>query len=146
MKFQTADFRLQIQTADLRLQISASRLSTDANLAEQVVILAPFGAHAHVQIQKHLRAEEALQLFARGGPDLFDHLAGPSDHDRLLRLAINDDRAVEAQDSLAALHRLLEAIDDHGARERNLSVRELQQLLADDLGGEEALGLIGQVV
>ena len=53
--------------------------------------------------------------------------------------------AVQPQHAPVA-SRLLEPIDDDGARERNLGVRELQQLLADDLRREEALRLIGQVV
>src|SRR5205807_2472279 len=64
---------------------------------------------------------------------------------RLLRLALDDDAAVQVERAVLPL-RLLEPIDDDGARERNLVARQLQQLLADDLGREETLRLIRQVV
>ena len=41
---------------------------------------------------------------------------------------------------------LVELIDDDGRRERQLVVRQLQHLLAHDLGHEEALGLVRQIV
>ena len=62
-----------------------------------------------------------------------------ADDDRLLRLAVDDDRAVQPQQP-ARRSRLLEPVDDHRARERDLGVRELQQLLADDLGAKNRSG------
>ena len=111
-----------------------------------LLVLAPLGLHADVEIEKHLVVEEPLELLARGRADPLDHVAALADHDRLLRLAVDHDRAVQPQDAGSAPLRLLEPVDDDGARERNLGVRELQQLFADDLGGEEPLRLVGQVV
>ena len=53
-------------------------------------------------------------------------------------------RAVETQQPL--LVRLLESVDDHRRGKRQLGVRVLQHLLAHQLGDEEPLRLIGQVV
>ena len=98
-----------------------------------------------MQVQEHPRREEPLQLLSRRRADPLDHAAALSDHDGLLRLALDDNRAVEPQHAVRA-QGLLEEIDDDGARERQLGVREGQQLLADDLGRHEALGPVRQVV
>ena len=68
--------------------------------------------------------EEPLELLARGRADPLDHLAGAPDDDRLLRLALDEDRAVEPHDPL--LVRLLELVDHHRGRERQLGVGELR--------------------
>src|SRR4029079_19612956 len=120
-----------------------SLLQTD--VIEHGIVLAPLGLDPHVAIEKHPGVEEAFEVLARGGADFLDHLAAAADDDRLLRLAIDDDRAVQPQNRLRP-RRLLEAGDDQRARERELGVRELEQFLPHDLGGKEALRLIGEVI
>src|SRR3984893_4698469 len=120
-----------------------------ADLPQDPLVLATERFHAHVQVEEHAGAEESLELLARRRPDPLDHVAAPADHDRLLRLAVDDDRAIQPEDGLRGigpLGNLLEAIDDDRARKRDLGVRELEQLFPDDLGREEPLGLIGQEV
>src|SRR5437870_3764997 len=117
---------------------------TQTDIRQDGLVFAPFRLHPNVEIEEHLQLEEALQLLPRRRPDLLDHVAAFADHDRLLRLAIDDDRAVEAQETARRL-RLLKSVDDHRARERNLGMREAEDLLANDFSGEKALGLIGEV-
>src|SRR3954471_2233498 len=104
--------------------------SSHSEVVERAVVLAPVGLHADVQVEEDMGREEPLQLLARGGTDLLDHVAVASDHDRLLRFPLDDDAAVQAQDPLVAF-RFLEPLHDDGARKRKLRVRELQHLLAD---------------
>ena len=71
--------------------------------------------------------------------DPLDHVAALADDDRLLRFPI--DQIVQWMRSrILRSARLLEAIDDHRARKRDLGVRELQQLLAHHLRREEPSG------
>ena len=98
----------------------------------------------YAQIEKHARVEEALELVARRGADRLDHRAALPDDDRLLRFALDEDGAVQAQQAL--LVGLLEAVDDDRRRKRQLRVRVLQHLLAHELGDEEPLRLVGQVI
>src|SRR6267154_3757253 len=118
---------------------------TQTNIRQNGFVFAPLGLHADVQIQKYLQIEEALQLLPRGRADLLDHVPALPDDDRLLRLALDDNRAVEAQEA-AWRFRFLEPVDDNRARKWNLGVREAEDLLAHDFGGEKTLGLIGQVL
>src|SRR5262249_57955256 len=89
----------------------------------------PLAPDLHTEVEKHPRVEEPLELLAGGSPDAFDHLAAAADDDRLLRLALDDDGAVQLENSLRAV-RLLEPIDQDGARKRYFLARQLQQLLA----------------
>src|SRR5947208_17089040 len=91
------------------------------------------------------RSEEALEIFARGDADALHHAPALANHDRLLRLAIDEDRAVQAQERTGG-GRLFEPIDRDRARKRDFRPRELQQLLTYDLRCEEPLRLTGQVV
>ena len=114
-------------------------------LVERALVFAPVGADLDAQIEEHPRVEEAFELDS-GAPDAdgLDHRAAPADDDRLLRFALDQDGAVQAEQPLRV--RLFEPIDDDRGRERQLRVRVPQHLLAHQLGHEEPLGLIGQVV
>src|SRR6185436_4303145 len=103
-----------------------------ANLLQDVVVLAPLGLHADVKVEEDAGAEEPFEVLSSGGADPLDHLAATAQHDGLLRLTIDHDRAIELEEAPRAL-RLLEAIHHHCARKRDLRMRELQQLLAHDL-------------
>ena len=91
------------------------------------------------------RSEEALEIFARGDADALHHAPALANHDRLLRLAIDEDRAVQAEQRIRGC-RFFEPIDHDRARKWDFRPRELQQFLAHDLRREEPLRLIGQVV
>src|SRR5262245_16317976 len=106
--------------------------SFDADIVEHAFVLPPLGFDADMKIEKHLRIEELLEILARRDADPLDHLAAPADDDRLLRLTLDDDGAVQFQRTVLPF-RLLEPVDHHRARERNLGMCELKQLLPHDL-------------
>ena len=97
-----------------------------------------------MQVEEHARVEEPFELLARGGADLLDARPGAADQDRFLALAIDQDGAEESHQALGV--GFLELVDDHRGGERQLVACLLQYLLADQLGHEEPLGLIGEVV
>ena len=97
-----------------------------------------------MQIHEDPRPEKALELLARLGADPLDHLTTPPDDDRLLGLMLDHDRAVQPEDALFT--RFLELVDHDRRREGDLGARVAEQLLTHDLGSEDALRLIGQVV
>src|SRR5262249_13957250 len=71
------------------------------------------------------------------------------DHDWLLGLALDDDRAVEAEDRIVLFRlscRLVKSIDNDRARERDFRTRELEQLLSNDLSRKKPLRLIGEKI
>src|SRR5690606_32650514 len=107
-------------------------------------LLAPGPARLHLdeQLEEHLRAEKPLEVLARFAGDPLDALAAGADHDRTLRLAVDDDRRVDASKP----RQLLVALDLDRARVRQLVAELAEQLLADRLGGEEPLAAVGERV
>src|SRR3954452_9547960 len=69
--------------------------SFEADVVEHALVLPPLGPDANVQVEKHLCVEELLEILARRDADAFDHLAATAHDDRLLRLALDDDGAVQ---------------------------------------------------
>src|ERR1700730_13742998 len=69
--------------------------SVHADLAQDPLVLAPEGFHAHMQVEKDAGPEESLELLAGRSADPLDHVAAPADHNRLLRFAVDDNRAVQ---------------------------------------------------
>src|ERR1051326_4700936 len=59
---------------------------------KEALVLAPFLVNADVEVEEDLRAEDRLQLDASLGADLLDHRPLLADHDRFLRLPLDDDR------------------------------------------------------
>ena len=57
----------------------------------------PLGLHFHVEIEEHLLLEVLLEPETRRGPDVLDHRTRLTDDDRLLRFALDEDRAIELQ-------------------------------------------------
>src|SRR3954452_22409519 len=111
---------------------------------EKPFVLAPRSVYGNVQVEENARAEDRLQLDARLGADPFDHLAALADDDRLLRLALDDDGRVDLDEVL--LFVLFPTVDRDGRRVRQFLGGMRQQLLAHDLGREEALRLRGEVL
>src|SRR5438045_881780 len=118
---------------------------SEANVRQHGLVLAPFGLDTNMEIEEHLHLEKALQFLARPGPNLLDHVAAPADTVRVVRPTVADARAEEAEKAARWL-RLLESIDDHRTRKRQLRVCETEHLLADDLGGKKPFGLISQIL
>src|SRR4051812_1921300 len=113
-----------------------------AQVAQQRIVFAPVALDAHVKVEEDARSKELLEIDACGTANTLDHLAAAADDDPLLRVALDDDAAIELENPglrPCFAGRLLETVHHHGARERDLRARELQQLLADDLRREEAL-------
>ena len=82
---------------------------------------------------------------ARRGADPLDHLAGAPDHDRLLRLALDDDRAIQPQDAARApapRTRSTTTALENGIS-ACVSCSTFSRTISAD---EEPLGLVGQVV
>src|SRR3954463_15682697 len=105
--------------------------SFEADVVQHAFVLAPFGLDAHMEVEEHPGVEKLFQVFAGGDANPLDHLSAPADDNRLLRLALDDDGAIQLEDPAPAF-RLLESIDHHRARKGNFGVGQLQQLLADD--------------
>src|SRR5262249_57663965 len=89
-----------------------------------------------------LGPQERLDLAAGGGADRLQHRPAPADEDALLALALDEDRGLDAHERLP----LLEAVDDDGGGIGDLLAGLAEDLLADHLGDEEALGLVGEEV
>src|SRR5262245_57106537 len=86
--------------------LALARRSTSlvqAELCEHLVVFPPFGLDADVEVQEHAGGKKAFELLAGGDAYLLDHFAALTDDDRLLRLPIDHDGAVETQERLAAL-------------------------------------------
>ena len=76
-------------------------------------------------------------------PTSFSIFAGASDDDPLLRIALDVDDRVDLDDS-SARRRRPDLLDDDGDGVRHLLARQLEDLLADQLGDDLVLGLVGQ--
>src|ERR1700730_5536101 len=105
-------------------------------------LLAPVGLDLNVKLQKNLHAEKLFHFLAGVGSYLLQHGAPRTDDDALLALAFHEYGGVDASD----IGRLVPLIDQHGDRVRHLLLGLVKYLFADELGGQEALGLIGDVV
>src|SRR5262245_20769167 len=103
-----------------------------------------------MKIEKDADPEEPLKFLTGSRTDPLDHLPAFAEDDRLLRFTIDDDGAIQPQNwwrrGCGAFDRLLEPIDDDGAGERDLGMRELQQLFADDFSGQNSFRLVRQIV
>src|SRR6185369_1885431 len=115
-------------------------------LAEKTLVVAPAGVDRDVEVEEDLRAEDRLQFQPRLGADPLDHLAPPADDDRLLRVPLDVDRGPHPDHPrtlrVGGIGLLfLEFLDGDGGAVRQLVGGVMQHFLADDLRGEEALGL-----
>ena len=88
-------------------------------------------------------AEQFGQLLARGGADLLDPRAALAEHDRALGVAADEDLLVDRDRPVLALLIFL-GLDR--ARIRQLGVELEIELLARHLGGEHAVGGVGDLV
>ena len=76
------------------------------------------------------------------GADFLDGLAALADQDSFLPFPLDVDRGANSDQSF----RFLESFDQHGDRVRDFLARRENRLFANDLGGEETLGLVGELV
>lgn len=112
----------------------------EADPAETLATLRPVLLDADEQLQVDLAAQEVLDLLARELADALEHRATLADHDALLAGALHHDLGVDLDDGPVAVPLgLIEALDLHERGVRDLLLRVVDDLLADDLGHEEAL-------
>src|SRR5215210_8784500 len=90
----------------------------------------------------HLRAEQALGALARGLADGAEHLAAVTDDDPLVRFL----RDMDGHGDLRTVLPLLERVDGDRDAVRYLLARTPEDLLADELGDEEAHRLVADLV
>src|SRR5205809_2390537 len=83
-------------------------------LAEKPLVFAPPFVNADVEIEENARAERGFELLPRIGADALDHVAALADHDRLLRVALDEDRRVNLDEIL--LFVFFPAVDVDGGR------------------------------
>src|SRR4051794_13142039 len=100
----------------------------------------PVGRHLRVQAQVSGPAEELGDLHAGGLADVANHLPALPYHDPLLALALDQDGGV---DDHVPLRALLPVIDGDGGGVRELVAQAHEELLADQLAGQEPLAAIG---
>ncbi len=81
--------------------------------------VAPVGLHFHEELEKNFRVQQLLDLQSRGGADLLQRGSLLADQDRLLALALAEDRRGDAGQPCA----LLVLLDQDGGRSRELPVR-----------------------
>src|SRR5262249_38371955 len=112
------------------------------HLFQDVGVLAPLLPHLHEEAEEHPGAQELLELVAGLGADRLQHRAPAADEDPLLVLALDEDRGLDPHELLL----LGERLDHDAGRVRDLLARVVEDPLADDLGREEALGLVGEEV
>ena len=116
----------------------------ESHLVEDALVVAPFAPDLDVQVEEEARVEKALEFEAGLGANPLDHVAALAEHDPLLRGRLDEDHARDPHQPVVA--RLLEAIDEHRRRVRQLFAQVMQELFAHDLGGIRPLGLIREVV
>src|SRR6266511_1066283 len=112
----------------------------EPELPEGALVLPPVPADRHRELEEDLDPEERLELSARGGTDPLEHAAAAADDNGLLGLLLDEDHRPDVEAfGPRPLHQLLDA---HGGSVRDFLVGQLEDLLADDLGGVERLGLV----
>src|SRR5437870_7884047 len=131
--------KLPITTAvDLPSAISGGQ--AEAEFTEGPLVLAPRTPHLHGEPQEHLNTEEGLQLAPGVRPDPLEHGAAAADQDALLGVPLDEDRRPDVE--AFGPGPLRETLDAHRDRVRHFLVRQVEDLLAHDLGHVERLRLI----
>src|SRR5262245_57774360 len=100
----------------------------NSQFIQRARVVAPMLLHADEEMQPDVASEQAFDVAPRFHADLFQRLAALADDDRLLRLALDVDHAVDFGRSL----HLLPHLGPDGGCEGKLLRREFQNLLADE--------------
>src|SRR5579864_1634411 len=116
-----------------------------SQLIEQPFVVAPVLPDLDMQIEEDRPAEHRLEVAPSLDANSLDHLAALPDDDWLLRIGVDHNRRKDPR-RLTPFRRLLELIDRHGDRVRQLVARVQEHLLADHLRGEASLGLVRDVL
>ena len=105
-------------------------------------VVGPAALHLDPELEEDARVEQPLELLARFGADPLQPFAAAADDHPLVGVALDDDGRGDA----AEMALLLVAVDDDRRGVGQLVAGEPEQLLADDLGGEEAIAAVGERV
>src|SRR4051794_37152072 len=117
------------------------RLATsEAGAAELGGVALPVLGDLDEQVEVDLLAQHRLDLLAGAGADVLEARAGAADDDRLLRRALDEDLGADGEDLARG-----DLLDDHGEGVGQLVAHALERGLADELGDERVLGLVGEL-
>src|SRR5687767_4232433 len=83
-----------------------------AERVECPFVFAPACLHLDVQVEKHFGVEEGLELLSGRGADRFDLRAALADDDRLLRLPLDENGAIQPHQAFRI--GLFKFVDDDG--------------------------------
>src|SRR5258705_12073597 len=114
---------------------------SQTHFGQSLRILRPARIDANEEFKKNSATEQALQLLARLLADLFQHAAVLADQNPLVRIALGMDR--RRNHDQIFLFFLGKLVDGHRDTVGNLFAREQKDFLADDLGREKTLRLVG---
>src|SRR5690606_15248268 len=113
-----------------------------AEALEGALVVGPAALHLDPDLEIHRAVEELLELHARLGRDALELLAALADDHALVAVAVDDDGGEDAAQPPLGL----ELLDLDGDAVGQLVTEQAEQLLAQELGGEEALAAVGDVV
>ena len=111
---------------------------------DESLSVAPALFDLHPAVKVDFAHEEALHILARLCRNFFEHLALFADYYALVALALAVDRGVDI--GYIRVLALVHSLYAYRNAVRYFVVKEIQKLFSDYLGGEHALGLVGQSV
>jgi len=117
-------------------------LGVPVEFADGLGILAPIGRDFHEEAEKYFCAEKFFQFFARFGADFLEHFSFAADQDFLLGIALD----VQGHFDAKKLGRFLPFVHGNGEGVRNFVVGARDGFFADDFGGKETFGLVGDLI
>ena len=79
------------------------RTPAESEFVEQAFVVAPVLSYFHVKIEEHLAAEHLFEILPGFAADALNHLAALADHDRLLRVVVDQNRRVDTGEATVAL-------------------------------------------
>src|ERR1043165_2847323 len=88
-------------------------------------------------------ADQLLNFFSRAHADLLQALGAIADDDLLLRVTLDENRAVDARETCA---HLFPTLSDNGGDVRNFFAGGFEDLFAHDLSSEHAHRLISEFI
>ena len=103
----------------------------------------PIFLDLYPKIEENLDTKEFFHIFSCTGTDLFEHFTVFADDDGFMGCAFAEDFCANGDHFVLILvFSFLEAFDDDGCPVGDLVAEGVEKLFADDLGGDDALGLI----
>src|SRR3990172_12881431 len=115
-----------------------------AETLQGLVVPLPVGPNLDPELQEDLRTEEHLNLRPGLLPDLLQHRPAPPDDDPLLRVPFDIDGRLDVGELSPFPRFYLLHLDGH--RIRHLLVSQMKDLLSDQLGDNEPLRLVSQLI